>query len=90
MIEACLLKTRSISASVLAKHNSTSTDNVYLYEAHGKEKYAVLKFNKPPVNSLNLEALLALNAKLDEIEETKEISSVILTSVSPRFVQVTQ
>ena len=45
------------------------------------ENYAILKLNKPPVNSLNLEAVNELNSKLDELEANVALKGVILTSV---------
>ena len=47
--------------------------------------YAILKLNRAPVNSLNLEFLTALNIQLDKLEENKSIDGVILTSVSFNF-----
>lgn len=52
---------------------------VYVEERKDKG-YAVLRMNKPPVNSMSLELLTELNIQLDKLENDKDISGVILTS----------
>ena len=51
-----------------------------------KNDYAILKFNKPPVNSLNLETLSLITKQFDSFEKDPKIKGVILTSVSLRFI----
>ncbi len=47
--------------------------------------FVILKLNKAPVNSLNLEYLTALNIQLDKIEQATDIKGVILTSNIPNI-----
>jgi len=42
--------------------------------------YVILKLNKAPVNSLNLDFLTALNIQLDKLEQAPDVKGVILTS----------
>ena len=57
------------------------TDLFYIDQQKG---YVTMRFNKPPVNSLSLEFLTALNIQLEKFEQSKDINGVILTSVSNR------
>lgn len=47
--------------------------------------FLILKLNKGPVNSLNLEFLTALNIQLDKIEQDATVKGVILTSNCPNI-----
>lgn len=64
--------------------NTLSNNQPMIYFEEFKDKgYGVMKLNRPPVNSLNLEFLTELNIQLDKIEQNKDINGVILTSTSP-------
>jgi hypothetical protein len=53
---------------------------LFYVEEHKDKGFLVLKLNKAPVNSLNLEFLTELNIQLEKIEQNKEFTGVILTS----------
>ena len=57
-----------------------STNN-FQFVTEANKPYAILKFNKSPVNSFTLESLNEINALFDQIEQNKSIKGVILTSV---------
>jgi Delta3-Delta2-enoyl-CoA isomerase len=52
-----------------------------LLNVDDKSGYATLSLNRPPVNTINLELLLAFSKALDDVEEQK-CRGMILTSVS--------
>lgn len=62
------------------QQNASKTDNFFHIEDQREKGFVILKLNKAPVNSLNLEFLTALNIQLDKIESAKDIKGVILTS----------
>ena len=75
---------RAFSTTKLIQQESSNTGpatkiNFYV-EEHKDKGYVVLKLNKAPVNSLNLEFLTELNIQIEKIEESKDIKGVILTS----------
>jgi 3,2-trans-enoyl-CoA isomerase len=47
--------------------------------------YAILKLDKAPVNSLNLELLTALAIQLEKFEQSKDLNGIILTSNIPNI-----
>ncbi|RMZ93199.1 enoyl- delta isomerase mitochondrial [Brachionus plicatilis] len=66
--------------------SDANASKINFYVDENKEKgYAILKLNKGPVNSLNLEFLTELNIQLEKFEESKEIKGVILTSSIPNI-----
>jgi Delta3-Delta2-enoyl-CoA isomerase len=68
--------------SSFQRYNSTQqpADLFNIDESNKDQGYAILKLNKAPVNSLNLEFLTALNIQLDKFEQSKNFEGVILTS----------
>ncbi|KAF0699552.1 Aste57867_9889 [Aphanomyces stellatus] len=50
-----------------------------------REGYAVMRMNRPPVNSLNLELLQSLDATLASLETDKSIKGVVLASSNPKI-----
>lgn len=76
--------TRQLSTTIkLSQQQSSNTpngDSSLLIEQ--KKDYAILKLNRAPVNSLNLEFLTSFGIQLDKLEESKDINGIILTSVS--------
>lgn len=72
---------RYISTSkIVCQITDTSSKELFYLDDHRDKGYVVLRLNKAPVNSLNLEFLTALNIQLDKIEQSKDIKGVILTS----------
>ena len=59
-----------------------SSKHPTVFELDKRDEYFILKLNKTPVNSLDLETLTALNTQLDEFEQNNDLKGVILTSVS--------
>ena len=74
------------STSVLKCQQATTDQSkpsntpLFYIEEHKDKGFLVLKLNKAPVNSLNLEFLTELNIQLEKIEQNKEFTGVILTS----------
>jgi hypothetical protein len=67
------------SQSAGGKGNSPAADMFFV--EHVKDKsYAILRLNRAPVNSLNLDFLTQLNIQLDKFEQSNDINGVILTS----------
>lgn len=62
------------------KYSVKTSSEVFLVDYKEKD-YAILKLNKPPVNSLNLETLNKLNIQLDHFENDPKLKGIILTSV---------
>jgi len=76
---------KGFSTSVLKRQEATDktkppSSPLFYIEEHKDKGYLVLKLNKAPVNSLNLEFLTELNIQLEKIEQNKEFTGVILTS----------
>ena len=61
-------------------------DNYFQLTISQTKEYAILKLNKPPVNSFNLPALNELNNLLDQVEHNPDLKGVILTSVNLIFI----
>lgn len=75
---------RNISKTPIAFQSETNkTPELFHIEDCRDKGYVILKMNKAPVNSLNLEFLTALNIQLDKIEQSADIKGVILTSQMP-------
>lgn len=80
------IKSRSnISTSACMFNQASLNNDVPPFLVENKQNYVILKFNKPPVNSLSLEFLTALSIQLEKIEESKDINGVILTSNFPNI-----
>jgi len=78
--------TRPITTSTyLLQSNSSSNQDLFHVEDRRDQGFVILKLNKAPVNSLNLEYLTALNIQLDKIEQATDIKGVILTSNIPNI-----
>jgi len=80
-----LTNTRAISTTAPRFQSASKPQDLFYVEDYKSKGYVVLKLNKGPVNSLNLEFLTALNIQLDKIEQSKEIKGVILTSNFPNI-----
>ena len=67
------------SQSVLIKPSTnTSGDQSFLVEE--QKGYAILKLNRPPINSLNSKFLTDLTHQIEKFEQNSEINGVILAS----------
>jgi hypothetical protein len=75
------LKQQQQSSSTTTTTTTINSDHSPVLIEH-KNNYAILKLNRAPVNSLNLEFLTSFGIQLDKLEESKEINGIILTSVS--------
>jgi hypothetical protein len=51
------------------------------FQVERQKRYAILKLNKPPVNSFNLDMFIQLSEQLNEFERDETLNGVILTSV---------
>ena len=73
---------RPITTSQIKRQQNTETASQELFyiEDFREEGYVVLRLNKAPVNSLNLEFLTALNIQLEKFENAKDLKGVIVTS----------
>ena len=84
--------TRNIKINNLIKLNkfrsfssaSSSANNLVLVDVDDKTGYATLSLNRPPVNSINLDLIIAFDNALIEIEKNKS-RGLILTSVNIQF-----
>lgn len=56
---------------------------VLLEDDPANDRYKIMKMNRPPVNSLNLEMFQALINAIDVLEETKNIDGAIVHTTSP-------
>ncbi|CAF0705138.1 unnamed protein product [Brachionus calyciflorus] len=88
--KSLITQNRNFSTSKIIRqdtsNNNAPATKINFYVEEYKDKgYMVLKFNKAPVNSLNLEFLTELNIQLDKIEQSKDIKGVILTSHLPNI-----
>ena len=73
-----------LASSVNQSAGSSASDSKDLFyiDDNRQKGFVTMRLNKPPVNSLSLEFLTALNIQLEKIEQSKDINGVILTSVS--------
>ena len=78
-----LLSTSSIACN--AASVPTSNKNLVFFEQIKEKNYGILRMNRTPVNSLNLDFLTELNIQLDKIEQSNDINGVILTSQIPNI-----
>lgn len=77
--------TRFITTTKFVSQSETSSggggsDNLFHVEDRRTEGYVILKLNKGPVNSLNLDFLTALNIQLEKFEQAADVKGVIITS----------
>ncbi len=82
LTDTCLIF-RPISTS--KSHLSVDHGPTLSIEQGKSKNSVVLKLNRFPVNTFNLEFLNQLNKQLDEIENSNEIQGVILTSSLPNI-----
>lgn len=76
----------SFATSSSTPASTTDDKPSLLYMEHVKDKnYAILKMNRAPVNSLNLDFLTELNIQLDKVEQSNDINGVVLTSQIPNI-----
>lgn len=76
---------RRIATSTILKSQTTVTTNIdynqlVLVDVNDKNGYATVTLNRPPVNSFNLELMMALSRALDQVERNNS-RGMILTSV---------
>ena len=77
---------RRVSTSkVVRQQGSSSQPDLFHIEDCRDKGYLILRLNKGPVNSLNLEFLTALTIQLDKIEQDTAVKGVILTSNCPNI-----
>ena len=72
--------TRRLTSRQLRLRNA-STETSKFFQVERKERYAIVRLNKPPVNTFNLDKFAQLNEQLDEFESDLSLNGVILTSV---------
>lgn len=86
MFSRCILGTiphiRSPSSFKCATQMRFTSDSAYfcIHQDNHKD-YAILKMNRAPVNSFDLEFVTDLSYQLDIFEKRKDLNGVILTSV---------
>ncbi|ETW07808.1 hypothetical protein H310_02237 [Aphanomyces invadans] len=56
-----------------------------LVNVERREGFAIVRLNRPPVNSLNLEMFQALDKTVEELEKDKTIKGMILASANPKI-----
>lgn len=61
-------------------HKQTRNASQY-FQVERQKRYAILKLDKPPVNSFNLDMFIQLNEQLNAFERDETLNGVILTSV---------
>lgn len=61
---------------------SSSTSEFEVVKERYQPDFVILKLDRAPVNSLNLEAVKDLGHQLDMFEKNPKIKGVIITSVS--------
>jgi hypothetical protein len=66
----------------------SNSNSSYPFLVETKNDYVILKFNKPPVNSLSLETLSLVTKQFDSFEKDQQVKGVILTSVSSQFILI--
>ena len=74
-----VFKFQNFKSSVQSLVQNRNASNFIVEKAND---YAILKFNKPPVNSLNLDALKELKDQFEAFEIDSSVKGVVLTSVS--------
>ena len=78
---------RALSSTAAASSSAASSACTVIRREVGnggqqqQQHYALLKLHKPPVNSLNLEAIDELNDQVARLESDPQLAGVILTSV---------
>lgn len=78
--------TRAFSTTPIVNQQSGSDKQELFHIEDCRDKgFLILKLNKGPVNSLNLEFLTALNIQLDKIEHDATVKGVIVTSSCPNI-----
>ena len=81
-----LNSSRSFAASA-KKHRSESDKEanplVVIENDPTNERFKVMKMNRPPVNSLNLEMFQALIKAVDTLEDTQNVDGAIVHTTSP-------
>ncbi|KDO31959.1 hypothetical protein SPRG_03174 [Saprolegnia parasitica CBS 223.65] len=50
-----------------------------------KDGFAILRLNRPPVNSLSMELLLAIDEAIQALEKDKTVKGMILSSTNPKI-----
>ncbi len=63
-------------------YTSNSPELEIVKDPHNKE-FVILKLDRPPVNSLNLDAVKDLGYQIEIFEQKPELKGVIITSVKP-------
>ena len=67
----------------LPQSESQANPLIVIEQDSNHEHFKVLKMNRPPVNSLNLEMFQALIKGVDELEKTKSLEGAIIHTTSP-------
>ena len=90
LVQSCGLLNRNLVARTLCTSTSsfsasqTQTKQLVLIEDDPtNERYKIMKMNRPPVNSLNLEMFQALINAIDILEKMQNIDGVIVHTTSP-------
>jgi len=87
-LQKCINGLNSRSLMTSTKMGLPNSENqvkplVVIEDDSRNEKFKVLKMNRPPVNSLNLEMFQALINGVDELEKVKGIEGAIIHTTSP-------
>ena len=84
---SCKLQTASRLLSVSSKRVSASESPpkplVFIEDDQTNERFKILKMNRLPVNSLNLEMFQSLITAIDTLEQTQNIDGAIIHTTSP-------
>ena len=75
-----LLKSSTFKTNLRCLASSPTQDKLVTVDLNEKTGIAILKFNRPPVNALNLELFKALTEAINMVEDNG-CQSLILTSV---------
>ncbi|KAF4092536.1 hypothetical protein AMELA_G00022070 [Ameiurus melas] len=77
-------KTSTLSSFSSSNRNSSSSSKIKV-DLDSSTGIAVMKFQNPPVNSMNLEFLTEFSIGLEKLELDKSCRGVILTSAQPKI-----
>ncbi|OQS03685.1 3,2-trans-enoyl-CoA isomerase, mitochondrial precursor, partial [Thraustotheca clavata] len=76
---------RSIHALRVLRGHRTLSTAPNLVEIEKKDAIAIVRMNRAPVNSLNLELLQAIDVAIQSLEQDKAIKGMILASTNPKI-----
>ena len=71
------------SKKLLSSTKSSTKPLVLIEDDPTNERFKIMKMNRPPVNSLNLEMFQALINAIDNLESLQDIDGAIVHTTSP-------